>query len=65
MNDRDLNNAIQLVFDRTGLLPEVESAEELADCLVTWGEEIAAENESLKQQLRQSRPANKSAATHC
>ena len=48
MND-DLNNAINLVYKRTGLVPEVENATDLASTLLEWGEALAAENQELRR----------------
>lgn len=40
----DLNEAINLVYERTGLVPEVGTATELANALLEWGEALAAGN---------------------
>lgn len=45
----DLNDAINLVYERTGLVPEVETATELANALLEWGEDLAAENAELRE----------------
>ncbi len=47
----DLNRAINLVYEETGLVPEVDSAEELAGVLLEWGSALAMENERLKGEL--------------
>ena len=57
----ELNDAVQLVYDRTGLMPEVDSIEQLTDCLLTWGEELAADNLKLRQDLDKR---EKQKATH-
>ena len=47
-NGRVLTNCIQMIYERTGEMPEVETFEELTNCLLTWREELAAEIERLK-----------------
>lgn len=47
----DLNSAINVVYERTGQVPEVETAEDLANVLVNWGEALAAENQKLKRRV--------------
>ena len=46
MQSEDLNNACNLVADRTGQVPEVESATELVGALLEWGYALAQENET-------------------
>lgn len=58
----DLNNAINLVYQETGLVPEVESAEELAGVLLEWGSALAMENERLKGELES---LERESAMHC
>ena len=41
----DLNNAINLVYERTGMVPEVETATELAEVLLEMGEAISVQHE--------------------
>ena len=50
----DLNNACNLVYERTGLVPEVESAEQLVGALLEWGDSLAAENEGLRAELEKA-----------
>jgi len=47
----DLNKAINLVCEETGLVPEVDSAEELASALLEWGSVLALENKQLRTEL--------------
>ena len=51
MKVEDLNNACNLVYERTGLVPEVDSAEELVGALLEWGDSLALENEQLRNRL--------------
>ena len=51
MTNDDFNRAINLVYEETGLLPEVDSAEELASALLEWGSALALENEQLRTEL--------------
>lgn len=39
-HQEDLNDAINLVYERTGLVLEVEAATELASALLEWGESL-------------------------
>ncbi len=58
----DLNRAINLVYEETGLVPEVESAEELAGVLLEWGSALAMENVRLKAELES---VKRESTSHC
>jgi len=51
MND-DLDRACNLVVERTGQVPEVETAEELVGALLEWGDDLALENEQLRLEVK-------------
>lgn len=53
MSMEDINNAVNLVYDRTGLVPELDSCEELTAALLEWGDELAKENEALREQIKE------------
>lgn len=53
----DLNNACNLVADRTGLVPEVESATELVGALLEWGDSLALENKQLTEEIESLKSA--------
>jgi len=62
--NEDLNNACNLVADRTGQVPEVDTAEELVGALLEWGDALALENQQLVDEIERIKKVEIS-PTHC